>query len=100
MDLPRERVRQADFTGIANPPRPDERLYISNVFHKAFVKVDESGTEATAATGVVLRRPMMVRREPPPEEFTADHPFLFLLRDVGSGAILFMGRVGDPSAHS
>ncbi|MFO0760028.1 MAG: serpin family protein [Byssovorax sp.] len=86
---------KADFTGIANPPSPADRLYISKVFHKAFVKVDEKGTEAAAATAVVMARaggaPMK------PAEFKADHPFLFALRDLRSGIILFMGRVSDPS---
>lgn len=86
--------RQADFTGIANPPEQSERLSIGNVFHKAFVKVDEKGTEAAAATAVV-----MPRGAKPPEglEVVADHPFLFLLRDQASGLLLFMGRVADPS---
>lgn len=87
---------QADFTGIADPPSPADRLFISSVFHKAFVKLDEKGTEAAAATAVVMARagsamPMN------PAEFKADHPFLFLLRHVPSGAILFMGRVSDPA---
>jgi serpin B len=88
---------KADFTGIANPPNPQDRLVISNVFHKAFVKVDEEGTEAAAATATVLRTRALIRHEPPPEEFVADHPFLFFLRDVASGTILFMGRVGNPA---
>jgi serpin B len=86
---------KADFTGIAEGPRPDERIFLGDVFHKAFVKVNEQGTEAAAATGVTMRT-MMARREAPPEEFTADHPFLFFLRDVASGTVLFLGRVGDP----
>ncbi len=89
---------KADFTGIGGSSVPEARLYIGAAFHKAFVKVDESGTEAAAATGLSLRRPTFVRREPPPESFIADHPFLFFLREIGSGTLLFMGRVGDPSA--
>lgn len=87
---------KADFTGIADPPSPADRLYISQVFHKAFVKLDEKGTEAAAATAVVMARSGAM---PPvnPTEFKADHPFLFLLRHVPSGAILFMGRVSDPA---
>jgi serpin B len=64
------------------------------MFHQAFVKVDEHGTEAAAATVssfVALEAPA-----PPSVEFRADHPFLFLLRDASSGAILFMGRISDP----
>jgi serpin B len=87
---------KADFTGIADTPRSGDRLAIGDVFHKTFVRVDERGTEATAATAVVMR-PMAIRSDPP-EEFTADHPFLFLLRDIGTGTMLFMGRVVDPIA--
>ncbi|MEP7124306.1 MAG: serpin family protein [Byssovorax sp.] len=89
---------KADFTGIANPPNPADRLFISKVFHKAFVKLDEKGTEAAAATAVVMARAGSAAPSKPPAEFKADHPFLFVLRQVKSGAILFMGRVSDPSA--
>jgi serpin B len=89
---------KADFTGIANPADAADRLHISKVFHKAFVKVDEKGTEAAAATAVVMTPRSAVRPVQPPKEFKADHPFLFFLRDVRSGLILFMGRVGDPAA--
>lgn len=87
----------ADFTRIANPPDPRDRLFVGQVFHKVFVKVDEKGTEAAAATAVVMPRggggPPSVAAE-----FKADHPFLFFLRHHGSGAVLFAGRVADPSA--
>ncbi len=89
--------RKADFTGIANPPDPADRLVISRVFHKAFVKVDEKGTEAAAATAIAMAR---AGSAPPREEpivFRADHPFLFLIRDHASGLVVFMGRVADPS---
>jgi serpin B len=86
----------ADFTGMANPPNPADRLFISQVFHKAFVKVDEKGTEAAAATAVVMERAGALPQKT--EEFKADHPFLFVIRDNASGLILFMGRVADPSA--
>jgi len=88
---------QADFTGMANPPRQEDRLYISRVFHKAFVKVNEKGTEAAAATAVVMAREGAAMPTEPPAEFRADHPFLFFLRDVRSGMILFMGRVSEPA---
>jgi serpin B len=90
---------KADFTGMASSPRPEDRLFLGDVFHRAFVKVDESGTEAAAATGATIRRSMLRRPEPSPEEFTADHPFLFFLRDSSSGTILFMGRVGNPNGR-
>jgi serpin B len=88
--------KKADFTGIANPPNPDDRLVIAKVFHKGFVKVDEKGTEAAAATSVG----MMVggsMAQAPPRRLNADRPFLFLIRDRASGLVLFLGRVSDPS---
>ena len=90
---------RADFTGMANPPDPRDRLFVSEVFHKAFVKTDEKGTEAAAATAVHMGMVGSALR-PRPErivEFQADHPFLFLIRDVTSGLVVFMGRVSDPS---
>ena len=69
-------------------------LYISAVVHKAYIEVDEEGTEAAAATAVVMR--MKSSLPPPAVEFRADHPFAFLIRDVDSGAILFMGVCDDP----
>jgi len=86
---------QADFTAIADPPNPRDRLFLTEVFHKAFVKVDEKGTEAAAATAAVMARAAAALA--PPMEFKADHPFLFFIRDNASGMILFMGRVADPS---
>jgi len=87
----------ADFTGMANPPDPQQRLFISKVFHKAFVKVDEQGTEAAAATAVIMApRGAAPAPGPRPKVFRADHPFLFFLRDLRSGVILFAGRVERP----
>ena len=69
-------------------------LYIGLVLHKAFVEVNEEGTEAAAATAVVMKaRAMPV----PPPVFRADHPFLFLIQEEETGAILFLGRVVDPT---
>ena len=87
---------RADFSGMSVPPTPADRLYVSKVFHKAFVKVDEEGTEAAAATAVVMSRAGSAAPTEPPKQFLADHPFLFLLRDLRSGVILFAGRVADP----
>ena len=82
--------RNADFSGISSDK---EGPYISEVIHKAYVDVNEEGTEAAAATAVV----MMGRGLPPPMPyFTANHPFIFIIRDISSGSILFMGRVVDP----
>lgn len=80
----------ADFTGIATPPE-DGNLYITGAFHQAFVKVDEAGTEAAAATGVV------VGNDSEPMPIIADRPFLFVIQDDLTGAILFIGRVTDPA---
>jgi serpin B len=77
----------ADFSGM----EPTTNLFIADVFHKAFVEVDEAGTEASAAASV---RASALAAYP---RFNANHPFLFLIRDNGSGTILFMGRVVDPT---
>ena len=82
---------RADFSGISGK---SDRL-ISEVIHKAFVDVNENGTEAAAATGVVMARAAMPRPEPV-ITFHADHPFLFLIRDQETGAILFLGRMNAP----
>ena len=78
---------KADFSGISG----GRRFSISAVIHQAFVDVNEEGTEAAAATAVVGLRAMAIVKEEPPIEFRADHPFLFLIRDVRSGSILFSG---------
>jgi serpin B len=84
---------KADFSGMSR----SERLFVSAVLHKAYVAVDEKGTEAAAATAVVmtLGGAPPTKREPP-VVFRADHPFLFLIRHDPTGAILFLGRVADP----
>ncbi len=84
--------READFSGI----EPGKSLSITDVLHKAFVEVNEEGTEAAAATGVVVGVTSVMEPQPVPV-FRADHPFLFLIRDKRSGSILFMGRMMDPS---
>src|SRR5579884_1047026 len=92
MGMPMAFTPQADFSGM-NGKRD---LFISDVVHKAFVDVNEEGTEAAAATGVVHMRGVAMRPRPTPV-FRADHPFIFLIRDNFSGAILFLGRVNDPT---
>jgi serpin B len=80
----------ADFSGITTA----EQLVIDEVIHQANIDVDEKGTEAAAATAVVMRAGSAPAE---PVTLRVDHPFLFALRDVPTGAILFLGRVGDPS---
>lgn len=87
---------QADFTGLSDSAEAED-LFISGVFHKAFIAVDEAGTEAAAATAVVIEAESAVLPPEDPIEFIADHPFVYLIRDNRTGAILFMGRVTDPS---
>lgn len=83
----------ADFSGMDG----GRTVQISDVIHKAFVAVDEAGTEAAAATAVVMRAKSMPIMEEP-LEVTVDRPFMFLIRDIATGSILFMGRVVDPGA--
>lgn len=74
-----------------------ETLYISLVLHKAFCEVNEEGTEAAAATAVVVAEPTSVRPVPkPPKEFKADRPFLFAIRHNPTGTVLFAGKVEKP----
>jgi len=80
---------KADFSGMDG----GKSLFIANVIHKAFVEVNEEGTEAAAATAVVMR---MTCIPAPPKVFRADHPFLFMILDRKNGTLLFMGRVSDP----
>jgi serpin B len=80
---------KADFSGMDGT----HDLFISNVFHKAFVAVDEAGTEAAAATAVVMSRMSIPEYD---VELTVDRPFVFVIRDVETGAILFVGRVVNP----
>lgn len=79
----------ADLSGIGAPP-----LKISEVIHKAFIEVNEKGTEAAAATGVVMAKGAAIMNEP--KFFRADHPFLFVIRDRQTNVVLFCGRVLEP----
>jgi serpin B len=83
---------EADFSGMTGT----RDLFISEVIHKAFVGVDEEGTEAAAATAVVMAETAMQAEEP--MVVTVDRPFLFFIRDIETGVILFLGRVVDPSS--
>lgn len=79
----------ADFSGMSKT-----FLYITHVIHKAFMEVNEEGTEAAAATGVVMDTKSANFNKP--LIFRADHPFVFVIRDLKSNSILFMGRMVDP----
>ena len=83
---------QANFSGIATAT---DSLELTSVIHKAYVDVDEQGTEAAAATGITFGLTSAVVGKTP--EFHADHPFLFLIRDKSTGLVLFMGRLSHPS---
>jgi serpin B len=89
MGMPTAFTPSADFTGITEV----EVLFIDKVIHQAFIEVNEEGTEAAAATGVVMKRSGAT---PPSKVFRADHPFIFIIRDRVTGVILFMGRVMTP----
>jgi serine protease inhibitor len=92
-DVPRG---SANFDGIA-PRKPNDYLYISNVFHKTFIAVDEKGTEAAAATAVVMMKATaMAGSKPKPIEVKVDRPFLYAIQHIPSGVCLFLGRVTDP----
>jgi serpin B len=82
---------RADFSGMTGM----KGLYLSNVIHKAFIEVNEEGTEAAAATAPVMVGSIAFRPQPP-KVFDANRPFLIVIRDEKSGAILFMGRLAKP----
>ncbi|XP_033739736.1 leukocyte elastase inhibitor-like [Pecten maximus] len=79
----------ADLSGMFDSPPAD--AHISDVVHKAFVEVNEEGTEAAAATGIMIRALSL------PQQFVADRPFLFFIRDVTSGTVLFIGKFVRPT---
>lgn len=89
MGMPDAFEAGADFSGMTG----SRELFISSVIHRAFVEVNEEGSEAAAASAAVMTKSAFMVRE-----FQADHPFLFLIRENRNGTILFMGRVIDPKA--
>jgi serpin B len=89
MGMPIAFTDEADFSGMTGV----RDLHIAEVIHKAFVSVDEAGTEAAAATAVIMELTAMPAE---PVEVTVDHPFIFLIRDIETGTILFVGRVLNP----
>lgn len=91
MGMPLAFRREADFTGVTD----ETRLHIDEVVHEAAVEVGEEGTEAAAATAVVTKRPLSGKK-PRVLAVRADRPFLFLILDDPSQAVLFLGRVASP----
>jgi serpin B len=89
MGMPDAFSGQADFSGMTG----QRDLFIDAVVHKAFVAVDEKGTEAAAATAVIMRESAMPLSE---VSLVIDRPFVFVIRDLSSGQILFVGRVLNP----
>ena len=90
MGMPDAFDGRADFSGMTG----SRDLWISEIVHKAFVSVDEEGTEAAAATGVVMA---VSGPSKEPIAVTVDRPFIFLIRDIGTGTVLFLGRVSNPN---
>jgi serpin B len=91
MGMPSAFSPKADFTGMTGQPG----LYLSAVIHKAYVDLNEEGTEAAAATGIAAKLAAVARMP----TFRADHSFVYLIRDRQTGTILFLGRVTDPAAQ-
>lgn len=92
MGMPRAFSPEADFSGMTS----EEELAIDEVIHEAFIDVDEAGTEAAAATAVIMWVGAAPGLPPQPVLFHVDRPFVFLLRHRPTGTILFMGRITDP----
>lgn len=81
---------------MSRPAKVQDELYITRVVQKTFVAVDEEGTEAAAATAVVMGVRGASMRGPQPFRFVANRPFFFAIEDVPTGTILFLGEVQDP----
>jgi serpin B len=91
MGMPTAFSGDADFSGMTGK----KDLFISEVIHQAFVEVNEEGTEAAAATAVIMKLTAVSPESA--KTFRADHPFIFLIQEKSTGNILFMGRVSDPT---
>jgi serpin B len=94
LGMPLAFTNEADFSGITT----GQRLRIDEVVHQAYIDVNEAGTEAAAATAVVITASARLMDPEPPVEMTVDRPFLFALTGLRSGLPLFLGRVTDPTA--
>ena len=86
-------LNAADFSGMTGRPPAEARIAISDVVHEAVIDVTEEGTEAAAATAIAMA---MTSFKPKIETFEIDRPFLFVISDDATGAILFQGRIVDP----
>ena len=86
---PLAQAQDKGFSGITE----EKDLYVSDIYHKAFVDVNEEGTEAAAATGIMMEKVSFILKQ---EVFKADHPFIFLIQERTTGYILFMGKVANP----
>lgn len=86
----------ADFSSLIEGAGPGD-LVISQVLHKTFLEIDEKGTEAAAATAIIMERTAIMVPEEEPVEFRADHPFLITLRHKPTGTVMFIGRIEEPT---
>ena len=100
--IPPNPVNGAQFQGLTTSTDPLDQLHISKVIHKAFVEVNETGTEAAAATAVMLAEEADLSDLGVPftPVFQADRPFVFLIREKSTGSVLFLGRVTQPTAQA
>lgn len=88
--------KDADLTGIWQSDKGGDPV-IDEVFHRTFIELDENGTKAAASTAVIIRPKNGVPHEVPHVNVRCDHPFIFAIQHVPTGACLFMGRVTDPA---
>ncbi len=89
---------RADLGGIVAPARPEDRLHVAKAFHGASIRIDEAGTEAAAATAMVFAPFGAPPNFEAPPVFDVDRPFLYAVREYETGAVLFVGRVVDPTS--
>ena len=92
LGMPTAFTNSADFSGMTGT----KDLKIDKVIHQAFIEVNEEGTEAAAATGVIMYMTSFRKQKHPTPVFKADHPFIFIIQQNETGNILFMGRVNNP----
>ena len=88
--------QKADFSGITGRPPSELPFWIDEIRHRAIIEVMEDGTEAAAVTAISMRASAIPQREPEPEPFRVDRPFLFYIVDDATGAVLFQGRISNP----